>query len=81
MAARELHPAEQALRDARRVAGRLENVLDAERWISEWLGRAWLDAPLGQREPEHLLCLGIVGRACTPSPARMARLWWRRCVG
>lgn len=67
-----MHPADQVLRDARRVTGRLANVLDAERWISEWLGRAWLDAPLGQREPEHLLSLGIVGRACTKPSAHGA---------
>lgn len=62
---REVHLAELLVRDARRVADRLGNVLDAERWVSEWLGRAWLDAPLGERQPEHLLGMGVVGRVCT----------------
>ncbi|MFI5896342.1 hypothetical protein ACIA5D_40210 [Actinoplanes sp. NPDC051513] len=41
------------------------NVLGAELWASEWLGRAWRDAGVDERQAEHLLCLEVVGRAST----------------
>jgi hypothetical protein len=54
--------------DARSIV-QLADVLDVERWVSGWLGQAWVTAPLGEREPEHDLCMGVSGRACTkPSP-------------
>jgi hypothetical protein len=60
------------LRDARRITG-LADPLQAEAWASDWLGQAWLNAPLGQREAEHLLCMEVCGRACTmPSPHGLA---------
>jgi hypothetical protein len=61
------------LRDAPAIAER-PDVLDAERWASGWLGQAWADAAdPGEREPEHLLCLEVVGRASTrPSPHGLA---------
>jgi hypothetical protein len=49
------------------------NVLDVELWASGWLGQAWVDADLGEREPEHPLCLEVVGRASArPSPHGLA---------
>jgi len=63
---------DRVLRDAPAIAEE-PDVLDAERWASGWLGRAWADAALGEREPEHLLCLEVVGRASTrPSPHGLA---------
>jgi hypothetical protein len=60
------------LRDASVIAD-LPDVLDAERWASGWLGQAWADAALGEREPEHMLCLEVVGRASSqPSPQGLA---------
>jgi hypothetical protein len=66
--ARALFPADRMMSDTRSVA-QLDDVLDVERWVSGWLGQEWVTAPLGEREPEHDLCMGVVGRACTrPSP-------------
>jgi hypothetical protein len=60
------------LRDARRITG-LADPLQAEVWASRWLGQAWLNAPMGEREPEHQLCMELCGRACTtPSPHGLA---------
>lgn len=56
---REVRLSDRVLRDARRI----EDVLDAEMQASDWLGQAWLDAPLGEREPEQMLCLEVTGRA------------------
>jgi len=53
---------DRVLRDARRIEG-ADDVLDAEMWASDWLGQAWLDEPLGEREPEQMLCLEVTGRA------------------
>ncbi|WP_433381517.1 hypothetical protein ACQPZX_17245 [Actinoplanes sp. CA-142083] len=39
------------------------SVLGAELWASGWLGRAWRDAAIGEREPEHQLCLEVAARA------------------
>jgi hypothetical protein len=60
------------LRDARRIIG-LDDPLPAEVWASGWLGQAWLNAPLDEREAEHLLCMEVCGRARTkPSPHALA---------
>jgi hypothetical protein len=60
------------LRDAPAIADH-GDVLDAERWASGWLGRAWVAAELSEREPEHQLCLEVVGRASArPSPHGLA---------
>ena len=48
-------------------------MLEVERWASGWLGAAWSAASLGEREPEHLFHLEVVGRASTrPSPHGLA---------
>src|SRR5580658_8257874 len=60
------------LRDARKITS-VADPLQAEVWASDWLGRAWLNAPLGEREAEHRLCLEVCGRAgTTPSPPALA---------
>jgi hypothetical protein len=59
---REVRLSDRVLRDARRIEG-AQDVLDAEVWASDWLGQAWLVAPLGEREPERMLCLEVTGRA------------------
>lgn len=63
------------MRDARRQFGADGELLTAEAWASSWLGRAWLEAPLTEREPERRLCLEVTGRASTtPSPAGLATI-------
>jgi hypothetical protein len=63
---------DRLLRDAVVIAKRAD-VLEAERWASGWLGQAWVDADLGEREPERTLCLEVVGRASArPSPHGLA---------
>ena len=59
---REVRLSDRVLRDARRIEG-AEDVLDAEMWASDWLGQAWLGAPVGEREPEQMLFLEVTGRA------------------
>lgn len=59
---REVRLSDRVLRDARRIEA-AENVLDAEVWASDWLGQAWLGAPLGERDAEQMLCLEVTGRA------------------
>jgi hypothetical protein len=60
------------LRDARQITS-LADPLQAEAWASGWLGQAWLNAPMGEREAEHQLCMEVCGRACTtPSPHGLA---------
>jgi hypothetical protein len=60
------------VRDARRIAG-LADPLMAEGWASGWLGQAWLSAPMGEREAEHLLCIEVCDQAsCRPSPHALA---------
>ena len=44
--------------------------MDAELWASGWLGRAWVAAPVGEREPEHALCVEVVGRAAARPSAQ-----------
>ncbi len=65
---------DQVMRDARRhFGGGSGELLTAEAWASSWLGRAWVDAPLTEREPEQRLCLEVAGWASTtPSPAGLA---------
>jgi hypothetical protein len=53
---------DRVIRDARRIEG-AQDALDAEVWASDWLGHAWLGAPLGEREAEQGLCLEVTGRA------------------
>jgi hypothetical protein len=48
----------------------LFDVLDVERWASEWLGQAWVTAPMSERTPERLFCLEMVGRACSKPSKR-----------
>ncbi len=63
---------DRLLRDAASVTD-LQSVPEVERWASGWLGQAWLAAGIGEREPEHLLCLEVVGRASSrPSPQGLA---------
>jgi hypothetical protein len=60
------------LRDARQIIG-LTDPLQAEVWASGWLGQAWLNAGMGNREAEHQLCVELSGRACgVPSPHGLA---------
>jgi hypothetical protein len=60
------------LRDAASILS-LDSVLDVEQWASGWLGQAWLAAEIGEREPEHQLCMEVVGRASSrPSPRGLA---------
>lgn len=48
-------------------------MLEVERWVSGWLGQAWLAAGMREREPERQLCLEVVGRASSrPSPHGLA---------
>ena len=44
---REVRLSDRVLRDGRRIEGAAD-VLDAETWASDWLGQAWLGAPLGE---------------------------------
>jgi hypothetical protein len=60
----ELRLSDRMLRDAVDIAAR-PDVLDAERWASGWLGQAWVQAGLGEREREKMLCLEVVGRVST----------------
>jgi hypothetical protein len=67
-----LRRSDQMLRDARRITS-LTDPLEAEVWASGWLGRAWLNAPIGERDAEHQLCMEVCGRASTtPSPHGLA---------
>ena len=69
---RPLRRSDLMLRDARRITA-LADPLQAEVWASGWLGQAWLNAPLAEREAEHQLCMEVCGRACTtPSPHALA---------
>jgi hypothetical protein len=63
---------DRLLRDAASLTGQ-EDVLEMERWVSGWLGQAWLAAGMGEREPERQLCLEVIGRASSrPSPHGLA---------
>jgi len=69
---RPLRSSDLLIRDARRITG-LADPLQAEAWASDWLGRTWLNAPMGEREAEHSLYMEVCGRACTtPSPHGLA---------
>lgn len=69
---RPLRRSDLMLRDARLITG-LADPLRAETWASGWLGQAWLNAPMDEREAEHQLCMEVTGRACTtPSPHGLA---------
>jgi hypothetical protein len=71
-ASRPLHLGDRLLRDARQLLG-LNDPLSAEIWASGWLGQAWSEAGLGDREAEHGLCMQVCGRTCTtPSPHGLA---------
>jgi hypothetical protein len=71
-ATRQLRLSDRVLRDARQIVSG-STALGVEEWASEWFGRAWLAAPLGEREPEHSLCMEVVGRASSrPSPPALA---------
>ena len=59
---REVRLSDRVLRDARRIEG-AQDALDAEMWASDWLGQAWLGAPLGERDAEQNLCLEVTERA------------------
>jgi hypothetical protein len=64
--------ADLLLRDARQLSS-CDDPLVAEIWASGWLGQAWINAPLGQREAEHQLCMQVCGRVCTtPTPHGLA---------
>ncbi|MGH8921653.1 MAG: hypothetical protein ACRD0H_25510, partial [Actinomycetes bacterium] len=64
--------ADVLLRDARRLTS-CDDPLAAELWASDWLGQAWINATLGEREPEHGLCMQVCGRAATtPTPHGLA---------
>jgi hypothetical protein len=69
---RPLRRSDLMLRDARQITS-LADPLQAEAWASRWLGQAWLNAPMGEREAEHQLCMEVCGRASTtPSPHGLA---------
>lgn len=71
-AVRELRLSDRLMRDAVTIVPE-ESVLEVERWASGWLGSAWSAAGLGEREPERLFHLEVVGRASTrPSPHGLA---------
>ena len=73
---RELSLSARVLKDAGLIADLGEDVaLDVEMWASEWLGEAWLRAPLGEREPEQVLCADVARRALgRPSRQSLAAL-------
>ena len=69
---RPLRSSDLMLREVRQITG-LADPLQAEVWASGWLGQAWLNAPMGEREAEHQLCMQVCGRArTTPSPHGLA---------
>jgi hypothetical protein len=71
-AVRDLRLSDRLMRDAVSIVSE-EDVLEVERWASGWLGSAWSAAGLGEREPEHIFQLEVVGRASTrPSPHGLA---------
>jgi hypothetical protein len=69
---RPLRLSDLMLRDALQITGSADP-LQAEVWASGWLGQAWLNAPMGEREAEGQLCTEVSARACTtPSPHGLA---------
>ncbi|MEU5419229.1 hypothetical protein [Streptomyces sp. NPDC020667] len=70
---RPLRLSDRALREARTLCLGDKDILAVEAWASGLLGEAWLTAGMTEREPEHMLCLEVVGRASTtPSPHGLA---------
>jgi hypothetical protein len=60
-------PATQLLDQAALIGG-FENALHAEIWASSKLGIAWTKAGLGEKEPEHQLCMHVINQArATPT--------------
>src|SRR3954469_24929454 len=71
-AVRELRLSDRLMRDAVAIVSE-KSALEVERWASGWLGRVWSAAGLGERDPERLFHLEVVGRASTrPSPYGLA---------
>jgi hypothetical protein len=69
---RELRLSDRLMRDAVTIVSE-DSALEVERWASGWLGAAWSAAGLGEREPEKMFHLEVVGRASTrPSPHGLA---------
>jgi hypothetical protein len=69
---RPVHPGDRVLRSATELTER-GDLLFAEVWASGWLGEAWLNAALGDREAEQLRCTQVCARACaSPSPHALA---------
>ena len=61
---RELRLSDRLMRDAVTIVSE-DSVLEVERWASGWLGAAWSAAGLGERDPEKMFHLEVVGRAST----------------
>jgi hypothetical protein len=67
-----LRLSDRLMRDAVAIVSE-ESALEVERWASGWLGWAWSAAGLGEREPQRLFHLEVVGRASSrPSPYGLA---------
>lgn len=65
---RQIMPADRAIADACRLVDEPSRLI-AEAAASAWLGEAWLEAGLSERDPEAVLILGVVGRAHTKPTA------------
>ena len=61
---RSLRPSDRLVRAAQDLLA-YTDPLEVEQWASGWLGQAWLNAPLGDREAEATLCREVVGRCVT----------------
>lgn len=73
-------PADLAIADAVHLVGESSR-LSAEIAASTWLGQAWLEADPLERDPEHMLVLGVVGRAHNkPAAHRFAAVQALRLV-
>ncbi|MEV0131168.1 hypothetical protein AB0H83_22215 [Dactylosporangium sp. NPDC050688] len=78
--ARSLRLSDRLVRAARELLTYTDR-LEVEQWASGWLGQAWLDAPLGERDPEGMFILEVVGRCSThPSPHGLAAVTALRMV-
>lgn len=67
-------PASQLLDQAALIGG-FDNALHAEIWASSELGKAWAKAGLGEKEPEHQLCMQVIDQASTtPAPHGLVAL-------
>jgi hypothetical protein len=38
------------------------DVFEVEYWASGWFDQSWLEAGLEERNPEHRLCMEVIGR-------------------